>query len=145
MLSKASKYAITAVLYLTNSSNKQHKLGSKQIAKALDIPAPFLAKTLQELTKKKIISSVKGPNGGFYLSKENENNTLFDIIACIDDVEKFNDCYLGQFECNEDKPCVVHHLYFPFKNELINKLKTKTILEMSNEYAHNNNLTQILK
>ena len=144
MLSKASKYAVIAVLYLKNTATKEQKIGSKQIAKKLKMPAPFLAKTLQELTKKGIISSVKGPKGGFYISKENEKNTLYDVIDCIDDVEKFNFCYLGQLECNDKNPCVVHHLYVPFKKELLKKLKNKSILEMAKEYANNNNLSEIL-
>lgn len=140
MLSKSSKYAIRAVLFISNYSNKHTKIGSKQIAEELHIPAPFLAKTLQELTKKGIISSVKGPHGGFYLTKKNKTKTLFDIIECIDGLHKFESCFLGQEECNNKKPCVVHHLYYPFKNELLEKLKTKTIVEMAEEYAKNNNL-----
>ncbi|AUC84051.1 transcriptional regulator [Polaribacter sp. ALD11] len=145
MLSKASKYAIIAVLYLTNTATKEKKISAKQIAEKLKIPAPFLAKTLQELTKKEIISSIKGPHGGFYLSRKNEKYSLFDIIDCVDDIEKFNQCYLGQLQCSDESPCVVHHLYMPFKNELIKKLKTKTILEMANEYKINNNLNEIIK
>ncbi|KGL63539.1 RrF2 family transcriptional regulator [Polaribacter sp. Hel1_85] len=136
MLSKASKYAITAVLHLANKTSKEKKLGSKKLANQLNIPAPFLAKTLQELTRKGIISSIKGPHGGFYLSKENEKKTLFNIIDCLDDIEKFNQCYLGQPDCSDEKPCVVHHLYMPFKKELIKKLKDKTILEMAKVYTN---------
>ena len=145
MLSKASKYAVRAVLYLQNSASKDLKIGAKQVAEELEIPAPFLSKTLQKLTKKGIISSVKGPFGGFYLSKKDENNTLLDIIACVDDIDKFNDCFLGQLECNEENPCVVHHLYAPFKKKLLKKLKNKTILELAKEYAINNNLSKILE
>lgn len=144
MLSKSSKYAIRAVLFITNNTNVKKKMGSKQVANALKIPAPFLAKTLQELTKEGIISSIKGPHGGFYLSKQNGEKSLFDIIDCIDGVHKFEECFLGQLECNDQKPCVVHHIYKPFKNELIDKLKTKTILEMATEYAKDNNLKGIL-
>ena len=144
MLSKSSKYAIRAVLFISNNSNKKTKVGSKQIAGALSIPAPFLAKILQELTKKKIISSIKGPNGGFYLTKRNGGKTLFDIIDCIDDSKKFDRCYLGQLECNDENPCVVHHLYSPFKSKLIKKLKTKSIVEMAEEYKRNSNLSEIL-
>lgn len=140
MLSRASKYAISAVLYLTNNSTIEKKLGSKEIAEAIDIPAPFLAKTLQQLTKKGIISSIKGPHGGFYLSEKNMNNTLFNIIECVDDIEKFNSCYLGQNNCDENNPCVAHYIYAPFKNKLINKLKTKTIFEMAKEYEQNSDL-----
>ena len=145
MLSKSSKYAIRAVLYISNFGNKDNKIGSKEIAEKLLIPAPFLAKTLQELTKKNIISSIKGPHGGFFLTPANKKKTLFDIIECIDGLQKFESCFLGQEECSEDKPCVIHHLYYPFKNELLDKLKTKTIVEMAKEYAKNNNLLDAIK
>jgi Rrf2 family protein len=145
MLSKSSKYAIRAVLYISNYSNKHTKIGSKQIAEELHIPAPFLAKTLQELTKKNIISSVKGPHGGFYLSPENNEKTLLEIIECIDGLHKFESCFLGQEECNSINPCVIHHLYYPFKNELLEKLKTKSIVEMADEYAKSNNLLDVIK
>ena len=144
MLSNSSQYAIRAVLYLTNNASKENKIGSKQIANDLEMPAPFLAKTLQELTKKNIISSVKGPHGGFYLTKANEKKSLYNIIDCVDNVEKFNQCYLGQVECSDEKPCVVHSLYVPFKNKLIEKLKNKTILEMANEFAKNNDILNTL-
>ena len=144
MLSNSSKYAVRAVLYLAKKATKEKKIGSKQIALELDMPAPFLAKTLQKLAKNKIISSIKGPNGGFYLNNQNKKKTVYNIINCIDNVEKFNQCYLGTLECNEEKPCIVHHLYDPFKKELIKKLKSKTILEMANAFSENNNLSQIL-
>ena len=70
MLSNSSKYAIRAVLYLANNSSVEKKLGSKKIAEEIDIPAPFLAKIFQVLSKANIISSTKGPNGGFYLTEK---------------------------------------------------------------------------
>lgn len=142
MLSKASKYAIRSVLVIANNPRNKKKIGSKKIAEKLNIPAPFLAKTLQILTKENIISSVKGPNGGFYLSKENQNKTLFDIIDCVDNSAKFEHCFLGQIQCSEENPCVVHHLYAPFKYELIKKLKNKTIVEMAVENRNNTNFTE---
>lgn len=144
MLTRSSKNAIRAVLYLTNEGSINNKMSSKQIALDLEIPAPFLAKTMQELTKHNIVTSVKGPKGGFFLSGKNRNKTLFDIIATIDNVDKFEECFLGQTECDETKPCVVHHLYAPFKKKLLNKLKTKSILEMAQEYAMNNNVSELL-
>lgn len=145
MLSKSSKYAIRAVLHIANYTKGNVKIGSKEVAKQLKIPAPFLAKTLQELSKKDIISSIKGPRGGFFLTDKNNNKTLLDIIDCIDGLQKFNECFLGKHECNDESPCVVHHIYLPFKNKLFDKLRTKTITEMAAEYAINNNLSEILK
>lgn len=144
MLTKSSKYAIRAVLCIANTASEKNKIGSKIIAEKLEIPAPFLAKTLQELTKKGIISSVKGPNGGFYLTKQNFQKSLLDIIDCVDSSNKFEECFLGQTECNEQNPCVVHHIYKPFKQELIQNLKEKSILEMAKEYAVNHHIKSII-
>lgn len=138
MLSKSSKYAIRAVLYLA-SNKKQLKYGSKGMASALDIPAPFLAKTLQELTRKKIISSVKGPNGGFFLTEKDKKNSILDIIECIDGLDKFDECFLGHPDCGDANPCAVHHIVAPFKTELFHTLKTKSILDFSIEIMNNPN------
>lgn len=123
MLTKSSKNTIRAVLYLTNSGSINNKMSAIQVAKALEISAPFLAKTMQKLTKNKIVTSVKGPNGGFYLTSKNRTKTLLDIIVCIDSIEKIDSCFLGQLECNNKNPCVVHHIYMSFKNELMKNLK----------------------
>ncbi len=135
MLSKSSKYAIRAVLYLAQNNDK--KIGSKEIAENLAVPAPFLAKILQELTREKVISSIKGPGGGFFVSDEDKNNAIADIIDCIDGLHKFDQCFLGRVECNHLNPCVVHHLYAPFKEKLLFELKSKSIEEMAYENAQN--------
>jgi len=138
MLSKSSKYAVRAVLYLA-TNKKYNKYGSKEIANKLQIPAPFLAKTMQELARKNIISSIKGPNGGFFLTDKDLQNSVLDIIQAIDGLDKFDECFLGHPECNDVHPCVVHHIYSPFKTELLHNLKTKSILDFSNEIKKNPN------
>ena len=65
MLSNSSKYAINAVIYLAANSSESKRIGVKEVADALHIPLPFLAKILQALVRKKVISSNKGPGGGF--------------------------------------------------------------------------------
>ncbi|MDG2193255.1 MAG: Rrf2 family transcriptional regulator [Polaribacter sp.] len=133
MLSKSSKYGIRAVLYLASTASPTKNIGTKEIAATLNIPAPFLAKTLQQLSKKKIISSIKGPHGGFFMTNNNLEKSIFDIIYCIDGQHKFEECFLGYPECSDLEPCVVHDVYSPLKKSLLQRLKTKTILEMAKE------------
>ena len=57
MLSNSSKYAINAVIYLAIHSSASHRIAPKDVAEALHIPTPFLAKILQTLARKKVISS----------------------------------------------------------------------------------------
>ncbi len=138
MLTKSSKYGIRAVLYLASNTNCK-RCGFKEIANALNIPAPFLAKTLQELVRNDIISSIKGPNGGFFLSDKDKQNSILDVVNCIDGIEKFDECFLGHPDCNDINPCAVHHIYAPFKTELLHTLRAKNISDFSKEIMKNPN------
>jgi len=135
MLSKSSKYAIRAVLYLSLNSNDKKKYNPKDIADAISIPAPFLAKTLQELTKKELISSTKGRNGGFYLTKDNRLNSMLSIIDCIDGLHKFDECFIGLPKCSDSSPCSVHHIVARLKNDLLEVLKNNNIDDFTKDVA----------
>jgi len=133
MLSRASKYAILSTLFLAEHSSKEKKISVKVIAESIDVPSPFLAKLFQQLVRGKIISSTKGPHGGFYLSEKNSKKNVCDIIENIDGVNKLNDCFLGLNECDADNPCPVHFIVEPFKNSIMGKFRDKTIMEFSQE------------
>ena len=133
MLSKSSQYAIRSVLYLSLNSNVEKKYSPKEIAKAIDIPAPFLAKTLQELTKRNLISSIKGRNGGFYLTEENKHHTLISIVDSIDGLSKFQECILGLTVCSNENPCSLHHAIAPLRKKMVEELTFKTIDDLSKE------------
>ena len=127
MLTNACKYAIRSILYLAMHTNEQQKVGVKKIAEELESPQPFLAKLLQQLNKGKLVSSTKGPNGGFYLSKSDKEKTVWDIIKNIDGTSKFDDCFLGLSKCSDETPCPVHFIVSPFKQKLLENFRDKTI------------------
>ncbi|WP_457615905.1 RrF2 family transcriptional regulator [Lutibacter sp.] len=137
MLSHASKYAILSTLFLAAHSSADKKISVKQIAESIDVPSPFLAKLFQQLVRGKVISSTKGPNGGFYLTKENGQKTVCDIIENIDGLNKLNQCFLGLHECDSSNPCPVHFIVEPFKKSILGKFRDKTIMEFSEEIKSN--------
>jgi Rrf2 family protein len=137
MLSKASKYAILSTLYLAQNSNNENKISVKEIAKNIDVPSPFLAKLFQQLVRGKIISSTKGPHGGFYLEDKNSKKTVLDIIENIDGLNRFDDCFLGLHKCDSENPCPVHFIVEPFKNKILEQFRDKTIFEFSKEISDN--------
>ncbi len=133
MLSNACQYAIRSILYLSIYSNETKKIGVKVIADELETPQPFLAKLLQQLAKKNLVSSIKGPHGGFYLTKKNNENSLWDIVTCIDGTDKFDNCFLGLAACDDKNPCPVHFIVVPFKQKLLNDFRDKTIAQFTKE------------
>ncbi|WP_267155881.1 RrF2 family transcriptional regulator [Xanthomarina sp. F2636L] len=133
MLSNACQYAIRSILYLGMCSDEKHKIGVKFISEELEVPQPFLAKLLQQLNKSHLVTSTKGPYGGFYLSEENKEKTVWDIILVIDGTDKFNQCFLGLSKCGDDNPCPVHFTVSAFKNKIFKDFKDKTVAQFVEE------------
>lgn len=127
MLSSSSKYAINAVLYIAVHANESKKIRVKEVAEAIKIPSPFLAKLLQTLSRERIVSSSKGPTGGFFLTEENLGLHLIEIVKTIDGLDRLEDCVLGLKKCSSEKPCPVHFAVQPFKQEFLRELEENTI------------------
>jgi Rrf2 family protein len=137
MLTNASKYAIRSVLFLAKNSDINNKYGIKTIAKDLDVPVHFIAKLLQPLVKSKIISSTKGPNGGYYFTKNNGERNVCDIIYIIEGKPLLNECFMGLPECGDENPCPIHHIVAPFKEQILEKFQNMTLAEYAQEIKEN--------
>ena len=70
MLSSTCKTAIKAVIYLASKFESGENAGIKEIAEFIDASEHTIGKLLQTLVKQGVVNSVKGPSGGFYISKE---------------------------------------------------------------------------
>jgi len=134
MFSKSAEYALRATIYIAQKSSEENKLGMAEISKAIGSPRPFTAKILQQLTKdNKIISSVRGPNGGFYITDKAKKMPVRAILDAIDENDVLNKCVLGLAQCSETKPCPMHAEYKLIKKQLIDLFENKTIQLLAKE------------
>ncbi len=131
MFSKTCKYAIRAALYLAQYTDRNNKIGVAGLAESLNAPRHFLAKILQQLSKHGLVSSAKGPNGGFYLSEKNMEATLYDVIICIDGPAFFNGCVMGLPQCSDEKPCPLHVQANAYRQGMHYQLKFQTLKEIA--------------
>ncbi|NNK81631.1 MAG: Rrf2 family transcriptional regulator [Flavobacteriaceae bacterium] len=138
MFSNSSKYAIKAVLYLALNSSKEKKIMVKDIAEPINVPQAYIAKLLQELSRQNLISSTKGPRGGFYLSETDKQIPLRKIIHVIDGESRLSSCLLSLEDCNEDKPCPLHKSMYPLKTKLLESLENKTIVDLAKDVEEGN-------
>lgn len=117
MFSKTCQYAIRAVIFISKKSSEGERVGIKEIAKGIDSPEHFIAKILQDLRKKGLVSSFKGPTGGFFI-EEGSDSTIADIVEAIDGQKVFSGCGLGLDYCSESKPCPIHNEFKAVRAEL---------------------------
>jgi len=82
MISLTAEHALRAVVYL--ASHPGNCCTVDCIAKHSGIPAGSLAKVLQQLSRSGLVSSQRGPNGGFVLTRSPQALTFMDVIIAAD-------------------------------------------------------------
>ena len=125
MFSKTCEYAIRALIFIAQKSKDRSRISIKDISSGIDSPEYFIAKILQDLSRKGFVQSAKGPNGGFYMDDANLEQSVADIVREIDGDKLFLGCGLGLKECSEDHPCPIHKDFKHIRQEI------KTMLEES--------------
>jgi len=109
MFSKACEYAIKATIFIAGQSMQNKKT-----------------------TRNKVVSADKGPNGGFYLTKNQlQNICLKHIVEVIDGNSLFENCGLGLNKCNDKKPCPVHNKFKLVKEGILEMLESTTVQFMA--------------
>ena len=128
MFSKSCEYGIRASIYVAKHSLKHRKVSLKEVAEHTDAPPAFMAKILQKLTRPEILSSFKGPTGGFFVPLEMiDKVSLYDIVLTMDGAGLFEDCTLGLRKCDGQKPCPMHFKFSKIRDEMKTDLKATTL------------------
>ena len=119
------------MMYIAQKSKVGQRVGIKEIAKGIDSPEPFMAKILQDLSRKGLVLSIKGPNGGFYMDAIHKRISLADIVSAIDGNHLFDGCGLGLKACNEKRPCPIHYEFKALRTKLKAMLESTQIDEFT--------------
>jgi len=99
-LSKKTDYALMAVQYMA-LKNSSRAVNTKEIAEEYRIPGELLAKVLQKLGKKGLVTSQNGPKGGYLLAKPAGEISVLAVIQAIEGNIGITECYH-----NEESHCV---------------------------------------
>src|SRR5512134_11208 len=107
MLSKTSEYALRAVLFLARES-RDIPVPAGDIASGLDVPANYLSKILHTLSRAGVVSSERGPGGGYRLARAPDTISLADVVGAFEPISPGSRCLLGRARCRDDQPCAAH-------------------------------------
>ena len=132
IFSRQCEYALQAVLYIALKPEGERS-SIKEMTKKLGIPYHFLGKILQDLSRKGLLKSLKGPTGGFALGMPAKDITLFHIVEAIDGVDFTSKCVMGFPECSGTNPCAVHEHWGGLRDGIYKMLVSKQIAEMAKD------------
>ena len=137
MFSKACEYGIRAVIFISNQTQQGKRTSLKSIAREIHSPEAFTSKILQLLSNENIISSAKGPGGGYqFLHNPKKPITLFHIVKAIDGDKIYNGCGLGLKQCDELKPCPLHDQFKAIREDLKQMLQSTAVFALAEKLTN---------
>ena len=140
MLSLTCKIAVKAVIYLASKYESGGNSGIKEISEYIDGNEHTVGKVLQILVKEGVINSIKGPSGGFNISKQQLKTPIITIVEAIDGRQVFKECGLGLSKCSATHPCPIHDDYKVARDHIEKLFTQKKIIDLcdsvTNGFSH---------
>lgn len=92
MFSQTVEYALRAIVFLADAGDDA--VINRTIAERTQVPPGYLSKVLQSLGRAKLVTSRRGPIGGFVLARLPDDITVLDVINAVDPIKRINTCPL---------------------------------------------------
>jgi Rrf2 family protein len=122
---EAASLAIHAVVMI--AQQEENKLiNANYIADATGASRNHLSKVMQRIVKQGIVSSLRGPNGGFKMKKNPSEVTLYDVYEAIEGPIQMEGCPLERPICPFEK-CIMGGIIHKVTNDMKKYLMEATI------------------
>src|SRR6476620_233839 len=135
MLSRKTKYAINALVYLARENKEGEPVQISKIAESENIPRKFLEAILLELRHAGMLNSRKGKTGGYYLQKTAEEINIADVMRLFDGPIALLPCVAYKYyerceECKDEETCGIRSVFSDVRSETVQMLKKATLAEI---------------
>lgn len=107
-ITRETDYAMLIMCEIALSTASQNEsISASQLSVKTNISIPTVSKLLKLLVKSGILSSTRGPNGGYQLIKEARQVNVADIICAIEGPVSINNCATGEYVCDRSQVCTL--------------------------------------
>lgn len=94
MLSQTIEYALRAMIHLAGTEPGT-SANSETISASTKVPQGYLSKILRDLVVAGLVTSQRGPNGGFTLARPADQISMLDVVNAVDPIQRIKKCPLG--------------------------------------------------
>lgn len=131
MLSNTSEYALRALLELA-STGDEGPVPVDTLSERLDVPRNYLSKILHQLARAEILTSTRGPHGGFELARAPERTSIGSVVEVFepDRVQGRRKCLLGRPKCSDADPCAAHEQWAEVSEHVRTFFRTTTLADL---------------
>jgi Rrf2 family transcriptional regulator, iron-sulfur cluster assembly transcription factor len=115
-LTTKGRYAVTAMLDLALHA-KRSPVSLADISKRQNISLSYLEQLFAKLRRGELVTSVRGPGGGYRLSREGGNIWVAEIVDAVNENIDATGCQ-GKGDCQDGETCLTHHLWCDLSEQI---------------------------
>ncbi len=127
-LTTKGRYAVTAMLDLAYHGEKK-TVTLTDIAKRQNISLSYLEQLFSRLRRAGMVEGVRGPGGGYQLSRDTTQINIADIITAVDETIDSTRCG-GKGNCQNSQPCLTHELWMGLSEQIRLYLSTISLHDL---------------
>jgi Rrf2 family transcriptional regulator, iron-sulfur cluster assembly transcription factor len=127
-LTTKGRFAVTAMLDLALRQNRG-PVTLAAISERQHISLSYLEQLFGKLRRAKLVSSVRGPGGGYNLAQAPQQITVADIVTAVDEPLDATQCG-GKENCHEEKRCMTHDLWATLNERMYDYLSSVTLADL---------------
>ncbi|MDT8397819.1 MAG: Fe-S cluster assembly transcription factor [Pseudomonadales bacterium] len=127
-LTTKGRYAVTAMLDLSIHAS-EGPVSLNDIALRQDISLSYLEQLFAKLRSRKLVSSVRGPGGGYCLARAESDIYVADIIAAVSESMDSTKCQ-GKGDCQNGVICLTHHLWEDLSEQIHSFLSSISLADL---------------
>ncbi len=130
LISKKGKYSVRAITALACMERQGNPVSLSALSEFEKLPVSYTEQLFNKLRRAGLVKSVKGPGGGYVLSKKPSEITLFDVLLAVGEIENIPDCERKQTNTCFGAHCKAKHLWDDFYFHVKAFLELKTIEDL---------------
>ncbi len=140
-LTTKGRFAVTAMVDLAMRGGKA-PVTLAAISERQKISLSYLEQLFGKLRRNKIVESVRGPGGGYYLARPGNSISIAEIVIAVDEPLDATKCG-GKGNCQgEEHPCITHNLWMGLNESILDYLQAVTLQQLVDD-SHNNHDSRI--
>ena len=137
-LSTRSRYGLRALCYMAEHEDKGY-ISLSEISTTLDLPESYLEQIIRILKKHGLVTSTRGPKGGYMLSKPTNQITVGQIIRVLEGQESFSGCMDDGTHC--DEKCNAYYAFYKLDEAINNAIDSISLDTMVDQNSRRTNET----
>ena len=127
-LTTKGRYAVTAMLDLAYHGEKK-PVTLTDIAKRQNISLSYLEQLFARLRRAGMVEGVRGPGGGYQLSRDVSQINIAEIVSAVDETIDSTRCG-GKGDCQNAQPCLTHDLWMGLSEQIRAYLSTISLQDL---------------